>query len=119
MNSQKCSKIIPMPLSVGSKIKRARLLRGKSQIELGEAIGYSDKSVSAWERASDPNPIPEEALELVRRELGVMAIKWFQDGMDNNPPFEDANSSTPAFALSLDGYTIHGTFTLHIERTQK
>lgn len=36
-------------MSIGSNIKRLRLSRGLSQIQLAEIVGTTDKAVSSWE----------------------------------------------------------------------
>ena len=101
-------------MSTGAKLKRARVILGFTQEYVGEQIGYSDKSISLWERAPDPNPIPTDALLAYKELCKVPSISYFTDGKDTYPADYANDASGPLAGFDLDGYTL--TITINIDR---
>lgn len=58
-------------LDLAQKLKRARVLTGLSQKELGKKLGVSDKTISAYElgRAIPPLPTLQKIAEITEKPL--------------------------------------------------
>lgn len=80
----------PVDAHVGSQIRRARLLIGKTQTELAQAVGISFQQVQKYEKGT--NRISASRLFEFSRVLDV-TISYFFEGYGDNGASEDEPES--------------------------
>lgn len=71
-------------MSIGERIKQARVKAGLTQVDLAAAIGMDPSSVSHWER--DVSSPQSESLAAVARALGVTVDSLCADGPAGSSP---------------------------------
>ena len=76
-------------MTLGNRIRAARLKRGINQRELGELLGVTSAAVSGWER--DQDSIEIRRLPALQRALKV-PYRWLIDGAGDPPPENDVEA---------------------------
>jgi len=84
-----CAAKVPpynVAMTLGARIKKARVRLGMTQKQLGEHFGISDKAVSGWERDTEKPDL--DKIPKLRAALRVN-FAWLMVG-DDEPPAPDA-----------------------------
>ena len=71
-------------MSIGTRIKDARKIKGMTQEELASLVGVSKGAIGNYE--SDYSSPKDEILYKIMAALGVDANYIFQDGIENPSP---------------------------------
>lgn len=85
-------------MSIGSRIRQARLAAGISQADLAAAMGITRSACSQWESDQGTGP-RRERLERLASELGV-SYQWLATGRDSAR--SDRVSEAPPSYLTTD-----------------
>lgn len=74
-------------MSIGKRIKRARVARGLTLEQVGEHFGISKQAVRDWETKKDGQPSADKLAKL--REILKVTFVWLLEGGDTAPPSPD------------------------------
>lgn len=85
-------------MTLGQRIKAARIAVDLTQAELAKKLGVSDKAVSGWER--DQYSPESKLLPRIRDVLGI-TYDLLIDGEERRSPMDDI---TPAERAALEAY---------------
>lgn len=81
-NHENGNQLDPAPVTIGTKVKQARLAAGLTRAQLGDRVKVSAKTIENWE--GDQSEPPLKRLKVLGRVLGVPLQEFFDEIEDEN-----------------------------------
>jgi transcriptional regulator with XRE-family HTH domain len=103
---------------VGARVRMRRMALGKTQTELGHALGITFQQVQKYEKGA--NRISASRLQLIAETLQVKVPFFFEELKGGSPNVSDAPDFVAAFVSSADGLALAKAFVkisdIHVRR---